>query len=339
MQQFPFRIGRSKEAELTIDSREVSSFHARVLFTGTSYVVEDLRSRNGTFVNGNRVESRTLADGAILHVANEELRFTFGDPIEKSEGTLASAVDEQQQLIREANDLERVLTERAVRAVFQPIIRLDAPEKRVAYETLGRPALPGTDYNIGKLIAMAVERGEAARLSRLMRDVALEDLVKIPEKPISIFFNLHPAEMDEPDAVLPVFMAVQKSLRPGQRAVVEIHESAVTDLDAMEEIRAELRACGIALAYDDFGAGQSRLMELVEVPPEYIKLDMGLIRNIDKVPKKRDLVAALVKVMVDLDITVLAEGIERKEEGDVCRELGCTLGQGYFYGRPLPAGS
>jgi EAL domain-containing protein (putative c-di-GMP-specific phosphodiesterase class I) len=136
-----------------------------------------------------------------------------------------------------------------------------------------------------------------------------------------------------------VFMAVQKALRPGQRAVVEIHESAVTDLDAMEEIRAELRACGIALAYDDFGAGQSRLMELVEVPPEYIKLDMGLIRNIDKVPKKRDLVAALVKVMVDLDITVLAEGIEREDEGRVCRDLGCTLGQGYFYGRPLPAGS
>jgi malonate-semialdehyde dehydrogenase (acetylating)/methylmalonate-semialdehyde dehydrogenase len=103
----------------------------------------------------------------------------------------------------------------------------------------------------------------------------------------------------------------------------------------MRIIRERLQELQIGLAYDDFGAGQSRLMELVEVPPDYLKLDMSLVRDIDQSPKRQDLVRALVSFMCDLGIEVIAEGIERVEEADTCRELGCSLGQGFFLGPTL----
>ena len=132
------------------------------------------------------------------------------------------------------------------------------------------------------------------------------------------------------------FVRIADAAVEGVRPVMEIHEAAVTDPRAMMRIRARLQELDIGLAYDDFGAGQSRLMELVEVPPDYLKLDMALVRDIDRSQKRQDLVGALVSVMSDLGIEVLAEGIERGEEGVVCRELGCKLGQGYHYGRPAP---
>ena len=110
----------------------------------------------------------------------------------------------------------------------------------------------------------------------------------------------------------------------------------MTDPKTMRLIRERTSDLNIGLAYDDFGAGQSRLMELVEVPPDYLKLDMSLVRDIDRSPKRQDLVRALVSVMCDLGIEVIAEGIERGEEAEACAQLGCSLGQGYYLGRPAP---
>ena len=333
--RFPFRIGRAKDAELRIASREVSSFHAEIVRLDDGYGARDLDSRNGTFVNGERVVGTApIDDGDLLHVAQIELRFglsqadAFAD-----EHTLASPAAAQQQLVREASDLARLFAQRAVRAAFQPIVRL-ADRVTVGYETLGRPGPELTDYSIGALLRIAAERGQGARLSRLLRDAALASLPRVPEPAAIVFFNLHPSEMHEAELLRAQLDAITAALAPAQRGVLEIHESAVTDLGLMRSVRGELHARGLGLAYDDFGAGQSRLMELVEVPPEYLKLDMSLVRDIDLHPRRQELVRALIAVMIDLGIAVLAEGVERAAEGDTCRALGCTLGQGYLYGRP-----
>ena len=73
------------------------------------------------------------------------------------------------------------------------------------------------------------------------------------------------------------------------------------------------------------------------MPPDFIKLDLSLVRDIDQSPARRDLVAALTRVMRDLGIRVLAEGIETQGERDVCLEIGCELGQGYLIARPARA--
>ena len=93
----------------------------------------------------------------------------------------------------------------------------------------------------------------------------------------------------------------------------------------------------IELAYDDFGAGQGRLVELVEVPPNVIKFDMSLIRGIDRAPVVRQkMLETLVSMVNDLGIACLAKGLETADELRICRELGFGYGQGHFIGLPAP---
>ena len=89
------------------------------------------------------------------------------------------------------------------------------------------------------------------------------------------------------------------------------------------------------LAYDDFGAGQARLLELVDASPDYLKFDIALIRNIDKASAtKLQLLQALHDLADDLEIITLAEGVSRAGEARVCRAVGFDLVQGFFYHRP-----
>jgi len=125
---------------------------------------------------------------------------------------------------------------------------------------------------------------------------------------------------------------------PGLGIVVEIHESAVTEPAAIKQLKAELQSLGIELAYDDFGAGQARLLELAEVPPDFLKFDIGLIRGIDQAsPPMQKVVRSLVSVGNDIGVICLAEGIETEGEKACCIDLGFTLGQGYLLGKPAPA--
>ena len=81
-------------------------------------------------------------------------------------------------------------------------------------------------------------------------------------------------------------------------------------------------------------AGQARLLELVEIPPDYLKFDMSLVRGIDRAPVTRvRMVRSLVTMVRSLDIACLAEGIETKAEYNTCKDLGFTHAQGYLLGR------
>jgi len=92
------------------------------------------------------------------------------------------------------------------------------------------------------------------------------------------------------------------------------------------------------LAYDDFGAGQARLKELSEVPPDVMKFDLQMIRGLStSSPHRVQIVESLVKIVRDLGIVALAEGVETQEEADICRDIGFELAQGYLLGRPAPA--
>ena len=89
------------------------------------------------------------------------------------------------------------------------------------------------------------------------------------------------------------------------------------------------------LAYDDFGSGQARLMELAEVPPDVLKFDIKIVRGLPLAStQSRATVEALVRIARDLGVVALAEGVETEAEADVCRELGFELAQGFLFGRP-----
>lgn len=340
LERMPFVIGRSSAASFVIHSTKVSKEHAEIVRRRSAYVVRDLGSRNGTFVNGERLtEARRLAPGDVIHVAHKT--FSFQVSTRGAEGSSEDATVMGTALghddIATVRDLLRVLGERLVTAAFQPIVSLDGG-RLMGFESLGRMSLDGSTLGIWDMLRVADEHGRSVELSRLLREVAIDEaaVLRGTADPVRLFLNVHPSEMKD-DFLVDALAWVPEHLGPGFVPVVEVHEGTITDLRAIARLRAELSERGLELAYDDFGAGQSRLMELAEVPPDFIKFDMSLIRGIDGSPGRQELVRALSKVMRDLGIRVLAEGIETEDERAMCLELGCELGQGYLLSRPAPA--
>ncbi|MBX3270769.1 MAG: EAL domain-containing protein [Sandaracinaceae bacterium] len=333
----PFRIGRDPNADLVLGSPRVSKLHAEIVERGDGHAIRDLGSRNGTSVNGEPLEGeRLLHDGDIVHVAHRELVYHVAATASRAlSSTWAQDPDTQgSDNLKGTRDIYRILRGDMVRIVFQSIVALDTGAL-IGFEALGRHQLTDATYDAARLFHLAHELGKAVELSRLMRRVTVEEVPGLPRAGERVFLNVHPAEMRDPTLLDELARTAEAC--PGRTIVAEIHESVISSAAAMRKLREELAARRIELAYDDFGAGSSRLMELAEAPPDFVKLDMGLIRDIDRSPRRQELVAALVKVMRDADVGVIAEGIETEAEHTTCLALGCELGQGFLIKHPASA--
>ena len=120
--------------------------------------------------------------------------------------------------------------------------------------------------------------------------------------------------------------------------VVEITEStAMADPDRTQRVLSELHAWGLTLAIDDFGTGYSSLARLKHLPVDILKIDRTFIHDVDRDEDSGRMVEAMVQLAHGLGMTPLAEGIETAEELAFLRESGCTLGQGFYFARPVPA--
>ncbi len=119
------------------------------------------------------------------------------------------------------------------------------------------------------------------------------------------------------------------------RVVLEITERATLDgVDNLGRRVRELRDLGFRIAVDDLGAGYAGLTSFATLEPEIVKLDIALVRNVDSLPIKRQLIGSMTSLCKDLGTLVVAEGIETEAERDVIVELGCDLLQGFLLGRP-----
>ena len=173
----------------------------------------------------------------------------------------------------------------------------------------------------------------AQSLSQVFRRAAVEEASQL-RGPGHLFLNLHPSEIRDP-GFLDSLVELQGSDR---QVVLEIHEDAMADLPTWKYLRLEIQKRGILVAYDDFGAGQARFLELAEFPPDYLKLDMKLIHDIHLVKSRQQLVEA-TRVSTELGVQVIAEGVETYEEEAMCRNLGCQFAQGYLFSQPQAAGT
>lgn len=226
---------------------------------------------------------------------------------------------------------DKLMTERAVVPHFQPIVSMRS-KLPLGYEILGRSRLFGLTDPQTMFGAAAVLNLES-ELSRIFREEGLAVGSALPEQQL-LFANTHPTEIDEPE-LLEFSLRELRESSPTRPMVLEIHEGTATQTQPMRELRAKLDDLNIGLAYDDFGAGQARLIELVEVPPDYLKFDMKLVQNIHAASIERQkMVERLVQMTAELGIIPLAEGIETREDHEVCAQMGFLCGQGFFYGRP-----
>lgn len=292
-------------------------------------VLHDLGSTNGTYVNGRPTDQTPLADGDVVQFASEVFR--VGKPLTAEMGatTEGNALPFAAALLQ----FEELMTGAGVVPHFQPIVSL--PDGLIkGYELLARSRLEEL-RNPASMFSTAERLGQECALSELMRREGTRDALRLNDCG-NLFVNTHPKEM-----ILDRFLASLAELRllaPDLTITIEVHESSVTSGTDMKNFRNVLNGHKMQLAYDDFGAGQARLDELAECPPECLKFDIKLIRDLDKAPASRvAMVASLVNMTRDLGVTTLAEGIETADEAKVCHDLGFELAQGFHFGRPASA--
>jgi EAL domain-containing protein (putative c-di-GMP-specific phosphodiesterase class I) len=120
------------------------------------------------------------------------------------------------------------------------------------------------------------------------------------------------------------------------RLELEITETAVmTSADTAQRIITDLRQQGVRISLDDFGTGQSSLGRLRDFTFDKVKIDRAFVSRITTDRASEHIVKAIIAMCDGLNLAVVAEGIEEKADADKLNELGCAMGQGYYYGRPV----
>jgi EAL domain-containing protein (putative c-di-GMP-specific phosphodiesterase class I) len=334
----PFRIGRLPGLDLVLPSQLVSKAHAEIYGEGDGLRLRDLRSTNGTFVNRSRIEDAAIGEGDILHFADFEFRVGQEEgAITAADGHATVAFGNRvlpHHFVAGTRELKELLGEERVTVVFQPIVRIPSGQV-VAYEALGRGLHPGLPEQPSALFRIAESLGAEIELSRLFRRKAVA-LVGHRRDLNTIFLNTHAAEVEQPGLVESLEELRRET--PDLRLALEIHESALGLPGEIQQLRARLAAIDVGLAYDDFGAGQARLIELAESPPNFLKFDRRFVSGIDQAPpSKQRLLASLVAAARELLVETIAEGVATAGEAAVVTRVGFTYAQGFLYGHPVAA--
>jgi EAL domain-containing protein (putative c-di-GMP-specific phosphodiesterase class I)/CheY-like chemotaxis protein len=233
------------------------------------------------------------------------------------------------------DEFERVIAGEQVSCVFQPIVGL-GDFSVIGYELLARGPIESELHRPDALFEVARDEGRVSDLDRLCRLMAARGSATLPSRylrfintePITLFFH------SRNDLFVQEFVdATAPELR--ELTVIELTEnSVIDDFDHMRDVVRRLREHGFRIAVDDAGAGYAGLQTMVEIEPDFIKLDRSLIRKLDESIVKQKLVRTLHGFCDDAGITLIAEGIETQAQLDALNELGVSHGQGFLFGLP-----
>jgi EAL domain-containing protein (putative c-di-GMP-specific phosphodiesterase class I)/FixJ family two-component response regulator len=291
-------------------------------------VLEMLRSGAvGYLVKGTPAEDilasiSRVADGGTS-LSNE----VVGGIVHELTSQLRREEIEREQIETRRGEIRRFLDGEGLSMAFQPIVELVTSDL-VGYEALARfrsfPLRPPDQWFAE---ATALELGVQLELEAIRH--ALTSLSRIPRTAYLSINCSHRAAMSS---------EITGLLIPyGSRLVVEITEhEQVDDYDELALALAELRSNGIRIAIDDAGAGYASLRHTLLLAPDIVKIDIALTRRIDIDRGRRALASALVAFADEMDMTIVAEGIETEAELGTLRDLGVRYGQGYFLAQPGP---
>jgi diguanylate cyclase (GGDEF)-like protein len=236
------------------------------------------------------------------------------------------------------SDLRVALEKDQLKVFFQPCV--DATSEAVTgFEALIRwfhpehgPVSPAEFIPLAEEIQLINEIGE------WVLRTACEEAVKWPDH-VSVAVNLSPVQFKSPALPTMVRAMLSETALAANRLELEITEGVFLSNDEhVHDMIRSLKNIGVKLALDDFGTGYSSLSYLQRVPFDKIKVDQSFVRGASD-PQSRN--AALIRAMVglasDLKMQTTAEGVETSQVLQLVRDLGCSLVQGYYFGKPMPA--
>jgi EAL domain-containing protein (putative c-di-GMP-specific phosphodiesterase class I) len=270
---------------------------------------------------GADVEPVLFAAGSAPHMLHEAYQ---------AKDTAAARIDEAALQLRELEDkLQRCLATMTLH--FQPIVHAGT-RARFGYEALLRSADKALPHP-GAILDAAERLERIGTLGRNVRAQAAKVIASAPPERGLMFINLHLLDLFDKQLLSP-FAPLSKV---ASRVVLEITERS--SLEGQIDLRyrvAELRELGFHIAIDDLGGGHARMGTFTPLDTDFVKLDMSLVRDVDKHQLKQRLIRSVTQLCRDQGTQVIGEGVETESEAQVLFDLGCDLLQGYVIARPGP---
>ncbi|KUP08919.1 diguanylate phosphodiesterase [Bacillus coahuilensis m2-6] len=238
--------------------------------------------------------------------------------------------------IQHFEELQMIQSEELV-SYIQPILTLET-NKLFGYESLLRSNNPAISFNPGRLFEVANTLGLNSFLDKKARELAIKARMNQIPKGVKSFINFLPSTIYNPEfCLMHTFQVVEKYQVDPNDLVFEVVETEnIKDIDHLKLVLDTYRREGMKVALDDVGSGFSTIEMLTLLQPDIVKVDRHYISHCDKDDNKQQFLKQVIERANLLGITTLAEGIERKEEVEVLKQLGFHLGQGYFFGKPSP---
>jgi EAL domain-containing protein (putative c-di-GMP-specific phosphodiesterase class I) len=278
---------------------------------------------------------RAINTGAVSYLAKPFDQETLGSAVAAASRRHGVARMQRRAALMAQHVLEPEVTDLADRLsraleqawmAFQPIV--DVTRKRVfAYEALVRTE-EATMRRPDVLIAAAERLGRIHELGRTVRAAVAKRVAEVPPD-VLVFVNVHGLELTDED-----LYTTSPLVAFAPRIVLEITERIGLDTVSGPERAASLRKLGFQIAVDDLGAGYAALGALASLEPEIVKLDMSLVRDLERHATKRRVVGAMATLVRELGGRVVAEGVETTAERDAVLECGVDLMQGWLFAKP-----
>jgi EAL domain-containing protein (putative c-di-GMP-specific phosphodiesterase class I) len=282
-------------------------------------------------VPGERRDHEPPIPAAAPAVAQPTRQVTLTDPPDRfAEGTMprVGEADRAQLTDLEAR-LDRCLATLGMH--FQLLVNA-RDRKRFGYEAL----LRSTDRSLphpGAILDAAERLERIAVLGRAVRANTAKTVAAAPPERGLVFVNLHLLDVFDKQLTSPFAPLTRVS----SRVVLEITER--TSLAGERDLRYrvdELRELGFRIAIDDFGGGHARMGALTMADTDFVKLDMSLVRDVERHPIKQRLIKSIIELCRGEGVNVIGEGVETEAEARALVDLDCDILQGYLIARPAP---
>jgi EAL domain-containing protein (putative c-di-GMP-specific phosphodiesterase class I)/CheY-like chemotaxis protein len=343
-----YRAANGEEAIRLVDSSSFDAILSDLAMPGMDgiqllrAVREQDRDVPIVIVTGNpEVESAITAVecGALRYLVKPvepgELRDIVARAIEaRTERTISNRAmelmgshrSEEQEFPWTEEDFHHALT--SLYMAYQPIVR-PLKGQIVGYEALvrSRSAVLGQPL---ELLSAAQELGAIHELGRRVRATVARTLPSLP-KELLIFVNIHAHELLDEQ----LYTSANPLRKYSGRIVIELTEQS--QVDNVESRVKNLRSLGFLFAVDDLGSGYAALTHLVRFEPDFAKIDLNLVRDIDTNASKRMLVASLARICRELRIQLVCEGVETVAEGLCLLDLEAETLQGFYFAKPGPS--
>jgi len=328
--------GRNEILVLVFRSSDQSRFYVEELPALHEAVLAGLKG------HGSRVAYPYVKSAIPVHVGTAvalhnptlgletQIRHAMDDA--RSDARLSLRIAQRE---RQARFVQLVL-EGQISCVYEPIVEV-ARKTVHGYEALARGPASSEFHSPAVMFKMAEDEGLLFQLDCLCRRKALEGAIGRPPE-TKLFLNIRPTTVHDPIFHPDTLSRTLKryELRPSDLVLEISEQESIDNFAIFREIRDNYGKLGFQFALDDTGAGYASLQSVIELSPEYIKVDRALITGIDEDPSRQELLRALHAVAIQIRSQIIAEGLGTLEELATLNELGIPLGQGWLFGKPTP---